>query len=119
MRLWRGRTQDAQGGQAAAEGRRLAEGTGPPGGAGTQEDWYWGRRGASAGGLEEDYYWRRLSDNWYQKDVIPATYLEIHNQCYEAYNANPLANYDRGDDHQLRAGHRDHRRGREPAGRRR
>jgi hypothetical protein len=44
-----------------------------------------------ATGGEEDYYWRRLSDNWYQKDVIPSTYLEIHNQCYEAYNANPLA----------------------------
>src|SRR5579883_2333974 len=56
----------------------------------TQEDYYWGR---IATGAEEDYYWRRLSDNWYQKDVIPSTYLEIHNQCYEAYNANPLANY--------------------------
>ena len=55
----------------------------------TQEDWYWGR----PAGAEEDYYWRRLSDNWYQKDVVPSTYLEIHNQCYEAYNANPLANY--------------------------
>jgi len=54
----------------------------------TQEDWYWGR---TASGTEEDYFWRRLSDNWYQKDVIPSTYLEIHNQCYEAYNANPLA----------------------------
>src|SRR5579885_1745182 len=54
----------------------------------TQEDWYWGRL---ATGSEEDYYWRRLSDNWYQKDVIPATYLELHNLCYEAYNANPLA----------------------------
>ncbi len=54
----------------------------------TQEDWYWGR---VASGGEEDYYWRRLSDNFYQKDVIPSTYLEIHNQCYEAYNANPLA----------------------------
>jgi hypothetical protein len=54
----------------------------------TQEDWYWGR---TATGTEEDYFWRRLSDNWYQKDVIPSTYLEIHNQCYEAYNANPLA----------------------------
>src|SRR5579859_2899410 len=54
----------------------------------TQEDWYWGRL---ATGGEEDYFWRRLSDNWYQKDVIPSTYLEIHNQCYEAYNANPLA----------------------------
>jgi len=56
----------------------------------TQEDWYWGRTPA---GAEEDYYWRRLSDNWYQKDVIPSTYLELHNACYEAYNANPLANY--------------------------
>jgi hypothetical protein len=56
----------------------------------TQEDYYWGR---IATGAEEDYFWRRLSDNWYQKDVIPSTYLEIHNQCYEAYNANPLANY--------------------------
>ncbi len=54
----------------------------------TQEDQYWGRL---ATGDEEDYYWRRLSDNWYQKDVIPSTYLEIHNACYEAYNANPLA----------------------------
>lgn len=54
----------------------------------TQEDWYWGR---IATGSEEDYYWRRLSDNFYQKDVIPSTFLEIHNQCYEAYNANPLA----------------------------
>lgn len=54
----------------------------------TQEDWYWGRL---ATGGEEDYYWRRLSDNWYQKDLIPSTYLEIHNACYEAYNANPIA----------------------------
>jgi hypothetical protein len=54
----------------------------------TQEDWYWGRL---ATGGEEDYYWRRLSDNWFQKDLIPSTYLEIHNACYEAYNANPLA----------------------------
>src|SRR6266481_4271874 len=54
----------------------------------TQEDYYWGR---IAAGAEEDYYWRRLSDNWYQKDVIPSTFLEIHNQCYEAYNSNPLA----------------------------
>ncbi|HLI09123.1 MAG TPA: hypothetical protein VKV40_21345 [Ktedonobacteraceae bacterium] len=54
----------------------------------TQEDWYWGRL---ATGGEEDYYWRRLSDNWLQKDVIPSTYLELHNMCYEAYNANPLA----------------------------
>ena len=54
----------------------------------TQEDWYWGRL---ATGGEEDFFWRRLSDNWYQKDVIPSTYLELHNACYEAYNANPLA----------------------------
>src|SRR6202521_6238549 len=49
----------------------------------TQEDFYWGRM---ATGSEEDYYWRRLSDNWYMKDVIPSTYLELHNTCYEAYN---------------------------------
>jgi hypothetical protein len=54
----------------------------------TQEDWYWGRL---ATGDEEDFYWRRLSDNWFQKDPIPSTYLELHNACYEAYNANPLA----------------------------
>lgn len=54
----------------------------------TQEDWYWGRM---ATGDEEDFWWRRLSDNWYMKDVIPSTYLELHNLCYEAYNANPLA----------------------------
>jgi len=54
----------------------------------TQEDWYWGRMSA---GTEEDYLWRRLSDNWYQKDTQPAIYLELHNECYEAYCANPLA----------------------------
>jgi hypothetical protein len=54
----------------------------------TQEDQYWGRW---ASGSEEDYSWRRLSDQFYLKDVIPSTYLEIHNKCYEAYNANPLA----------------------------
>ncbi len=59
----------------------------PTSSTGTEEDWYWGR----ATGTEEDYYWRRLSDNWYQKDSIPSTYLELHNACYEAYNANPLA----------------------------
>jgi hypothetical protein len=56
----------------------------------TTEDWFWGRIGTT--GSEEDYFWRRLSDNWTQKDVLPSTYLEIHNQVYEAYNANPLAN---------------------------
>src|SRR5713226_8889104 len=55
---------------------------------GTLEDFYWGR---PVSGTEEDYLWRRLSDNWYQKDVIPSTYLEIHNQCFEAYCSNPLA----------------------------
>jgi hypothetical protein len=55
---------------------------------GTLEDFYWGR---PVSGTEEDYLWRRLSDNWFQKDVIPSTYLEIHNQAYEAYNSNPLA----------------------------
>jgi hypothetical protein len=56
----------------------------------TQEDWFWGRINTS--GSEEDYYWRRLSDNWAHKDLLPSTYLDIHNQCFEAYNANPLAN---------------------------
>src|SRR5690349_1432829 len=54
----------------------------------TQEDQYWSRY---VNGTEEDYLWRRLSDNFYQKDVIPSTYLEIHNAVYEAYRANPLA----------------------------
>ncbi len=73
--------------------RRLIEGQMDPTANATfpmQEDYYWGRLGA---GMEEDYYWRRLSDNWYQKDVIPSTYLEIHNQCYEQFNANPIASY--------------------------
>lgn len=54
----------------------------------TEEDWYWGRM---ATGTEEDFLWRRLSDSWFMKDVLPSTYLELHNLCYEAYNANPLA----------------------------
>jgi hypothetical protein len=54
----------------------------------TQEDYYYGRY---TSGAEEDYLWRRLSDVWYQKDLIPSTYLEIHNLLYEAWNANPLA----------------------------
>ncbi len=58
----------------------------------TQEDWYWGSMGAGgATGSMEDYLWRRLSDSFYLKDVIPAVYLEIHNQVYEAWNSNPLA----------------------------
>ena len=56
----------------------------------TQEDWYYGQYPGASGAME-DYLWRRLSDAWYIKDVIPAVYLEIHNQCYEAYRANPLA----------------------------
>jgi hypothetical protein len=55
----------------------------------TQEDWLWGWNGS--GGVEEDLYWRRLSDVWYMKDLIPSIYLEVHNACYEAYRANPLA----------------------------
>lgn len=53
----------------------------------TLEDWYWGR----FNGTEDDLLWRRLTDIWYQKDLLPSTYLEIHNRCYETYNANPLA----------------------------
>src|SRR5436305_13318917 len=56
----------------------------------TQEDWFWGR--LAGAGVEEDRYWRRVGDTYAPKDVLPATYLELHNQCYEAYNANPMAN---------------------------
>jgi hypothetical protein len=56
---------------------------------GTQEDWYWY---PTASGTQEDAIWRRLSDVFYQKDLIPSAYLEVHNSCYEAYNSNPLAN---------------------------
>src|SRR5438105_3337178 len=55
----------------------------------TQEDWFWGR--LNGAGSEEDRYWRRLSDSWTGKDVLPATYLDLHNQCFEVYNANPMA----------------------------
>src|SRR5713226_8875474 len=58
------------------------------GSTGTQEDWYWSKL---TNGTDEDFLWRRLSDQFYLKDVIPSTYLEIHNQCFEAYQANPLA----------------------------
>lgn len=54
----------------------------------TVEDWYWSK---NTNGTDEDWLYRRLDQNWYQKDVLPNVYLEIHNQCYEAYNANPLA----------------------------
>lgn len=55
--------------------------------AGVEEERRWGY----ASGTEEDYYWRRLSDNFYLKDLVPSAYLEMHNQVYEAYHANPLA----------------------------
>jgi hypothetical protein len=71
----------------AVERENLREQIATPG---TTEDWFWGR--ATATGTEEDYFWRQLSDNWSQKDVLPGTYREIHNQVYEAYNSNPLAN---------------------------
>lgn len=68
--------------------RRIVEQVGVEAGSMSQEDYTWGRLVA---GSEEDYYWRRLSDDFTFKDVMPATYLELHNQCYEAWNANPLA----------------------------
>jgi hypothetical protein len=46
---------------------------------------------AGRSGTEEDFYWRRLGDDLSLKDVVPSTYLELHYQCYEAWNANPLA----------------------------
>jgi hypothetical protein len=66
----------------------------------TTEDWYCGRGGGS--GTEEDYYWRRPSDNWYQKDVVPSTYVAIHNEVFEVWNANPIVEMGG----QLRAGRR-------------
>jgi hypothetical protein len=60
--------------------------SGPP----VQEDYYW-NYGPYGSGVEEDWYYRRLSQQWYLKDVIPSIYLEIHNLVYEAYRANPLA----------------------------
>src|SRR5438552_3659193 len=74
-----------------AEAVRIAEQVNPTmmaTSAPTQEDYWWGRIST---GSEEDWLFRRLSDNFYQKDLIPSTYLEVHNACYEAYNANPLA----------------------------
>jgi hypothetical protein len=80
----------SQSAQPSQSGQRVQEQINPTysSSAPTQEDRYWSRY---VNGAEEDYLWRRLSDNFYQKDVIPSTYLEIHNQVYEAYNANPLA----------------------------
>jgi hypothetical protein len=56
----------------------------------TQEDAWWSSYYVN--GTDEDRLWRRLADSWYLKDVLPSTYLEIHNACYEAYCLNPLAN---------------------------
>ncbi|MBA2393127.1 MAG: hypothetical protein H0V70_10325 [Ktedonobacteraceae bacterium] len=67
---------------------RVQEQSNPLASSSTEEDRYWGR---TVSGTEEDYYWRSLADNWSQKDPLPSTYLELHNLCYEAYNANPLA----------------------------
>jgi len=77
--LWNTRSNDRS-------EREVREETAFP--AGTLDDFYWGR---PVDGTEEDYLWRRLSDNWYQKDVVPSTYLELHNQAFEAYCSNPLA----------------------------
>ncbi len=68
--------------------KRVQEQSNPLSSNSTEEDRYWGR---TISGTEEDYYWRSLADNWAQKDPLPSTYLELHNLCYEAYNANPLA----------------------------
>jgi len=84
--LWWRRPPASQ--RERAQEQQVANDSPLAGVAGTLEDFYWGR---FTGGVEEDYLWRRLSDNWYQKDVIPPTYLELHNQAYEAYNSNPLA----------------------------
>ncbi len=85
---WFGGKRDDSPGPRRVLEQQVAQDSPLAGVAGTLEDFYWGR---FTGGVEEDYLWRRLSDNWYQKDVIPSTYLELHNQCYEAYNSNPLA----------------------------
>src|SRR6478736_5503552 len=75
-------------GRRQRHARRIVEQVGGEAGSLSQEDYTWGRL---VTGSEEDYYWRRLSDDFTFKDVMPATYLELHNQCYEAWNANPLA----------------------------
>ncbi len=53
----------------------------------TEEDWFWGH----LTGTEEDDLWRRLSERGSFRDISPASYLELQNECYEAYCANPLA----------------------------
>ncbi|WP_126598553.1 hypothetical protein [Dictyobacter aurantiacus] len=89
MDRWRG-GDGVMGRRNKSRRQRVAEQIDPAGIATglTQEDLTWGR---NVVGGEEDYYWRRLSDDFALKDIVPATYLELHNQCYEAWNANPLA----------------------------
>ena len=83
-------SQLAQPSQSSQSGQRIIEQINPAymSSSPIQEDWYWSRY---TNGAEEDFWYRRLSDVAFIKDVIPSTYLEIHNACYEAYNANPLA----------------------------
>ncbi len=83
-------SQLAQSSQPSQSGQRITEQINPAymSSSPTQEDWYWSRY---TNGAEEDFWYRRLSDVAFIKDVVPSTYLEIHNACYEAYNANPLA----------------------------
>ncbi|GHO62522.1 hypothetical protein KSC_014140 [Ktedonobacter sp. SOSP1-52] len=85
---WFGRIRQAVSG--GVRGARISEQMNPgffSSTAGVEEERRWGY----ASGTEEDYYWRRLSDNFYLKDLVPSAYLEMHNQVYEAYHANPLA----------------------------
>ncbi|GHO56615.1 phage portal protein [Ktedonobacter robiniae] len=85
---WFGRIRQAVSG--GARDARISEQMNPgffSSTAGVEEERRWGY----ASGTEEDYYWRRLSDNFYLKDLVPSAYLEMHNQVYEAYHANPLA----------------------------
>ncbi|GHO79569.1 hypothetical protein KSD_73400 [Ktedonobacter sp. SOSP1-85] len=85
---WFGRIRQAVSG--ATLGARVSEQVNPgffSSGTGVEEERRWGY----VSGTEEDYYWRRLSDNFYLKDLVPSAYLEMHNQVYEAYHANPLA----------------------------
>src|SRR5262245_15529225 len=89
-RLGQAKSKIPQSTQQLELGQRVAEQINPTyfASSPTQEDQYWSKY---VNGTEEDYLWRRLSDTFYQKDVIPSTYLEIHNACYEAWNSNPLA----------------------------
>jgi hypothetical protein len=75
---------------ASNDSQRLYEQNNPAfsAGAAMQAESSSGRLGS---GVDEDRYWHRPAEAFFQKDVLPSTYLEIHNECYEAYNANPLA----------------------------